>query len=119
MDHLEGESPGDRSLASRNAQLEQMLARTHGDLADAIRAQQELQVQLRAAIDALSQAARHPKSNGDSETNVQRLESRVRGIEQRLEKTSEQLQGVLQSRIWQTLVKAGSFLLRLNGSNRH
>jgi DNA repair exonuclease SbcCD ATPase subunit len=90
-------------------------------LREAIRAQERLQDQLRTAVSELSQAfAQQQRSTavagGDRE--FQRLESRVRGLEQRLNRTSEQVQAILQSRIWRTMVKMGGVLLRFQRLGR-
>ena len=90
-------------------------------LREAIRAQERLQDQLRAAVSEFSQAIAQQQrsaavSPGDRE--FQRLESRLRGVEQRLNRTSEQVQAILQSRIWRTLVKVGGVLLRFQKLGR-
>jgi DNA repair exonuclease SbcCD ATPase subunit len=90
-------------------------------LREAIRAQERLQDQLRAAVSEFSQAIAQQQrsaavSPGDRE--FQRLESRLRGVEQRLNRTSEQVQAILQSRIWRTLVKVGGVLLRFQKLRR-
>jgi predicted RNase H-like nuclease (RuvC/YqgF family) len=97
--------------------LDEMRRQLH----EAIRAQERLQDELRAAVSDLSQAfAQQQRSTaaagGDRE--FRRLESRVRGLEQRLNRTSEQVQAILQSRIWRTMVKVGGVLLRLQKFRR-
>jgi hypothetical protein len=89
-------------------------------LHEAIRAQERLQNQLRAAASeslAIAQQQRSPVVSPE-EREFQRLESRLRGVEQRLNRTSEQVQAILQSRIWRTLVKVGGVLLRFQRLGR-
>jgi ATP phosphoribosyltransferase len=116
MDHHEGELPADDALQTRSGQSEEVLAQMRDDLRDAIRAQEQLQVQLREAVEELSEALTHqrrPTALERTDPQLQLLEARIRGVEQRVDRTAEQLKGILQSRIWRTLVGAGGFLLRL------
>jgi DNA repair exonuclease SbcCD ATPase subunit len=105
------------SQAVRAGDLDEM----REQLSEAIRDQERLQDQLRAAVSELSQAIgqqqRSPAAS-PGERELQRLESRVRGVEQRLNRTSEQVQSILQSRIWRTLVKIGSVLLKFQKLRR-
>jgi hypothetical protein len=110
----------DRAARSQDA-VSVDLDEMREQLSDAIRAQERLQDQLRAAVSEFSQGIAQQQrsaavSPGDRE--FQRLESRVRGLEQRLNRTSEQLQAILQSRIWRTMVKVGGVLLRFQRLGR-
>jgi hypothetical protein len=116
MDHHEPEFSADPALQTRSGQSEEALAQMRDDLRDAIRAQEQLQVQLRAAVKELSEALRNqlrPTALERPDPQLQLLQARIRGVEQRMDRTAEQLKGILQSRIWRTLVGAGGFLLRL------
>lgn len=116
MKHHERELPANHALQTRSGQSEEVLAQMRDDLCEAIRAQEQLQVQLRAAVRELSEALRHqhrPATLERPDAQLQLLEARIRGVEQRVDRTAEELKGILQSRIWRTLVRTGGFLLRL------
>ena len=96
------------------------------DIASAITAQEQLHGQLSLAVEKLSELLRQrtlpntaPGSArpSDPERNfglqLGRLESRMRGAEQRLERVTGQVTGILESRIWKTLVRGSGFLLKL------
>ncbi|PYT19020.1 MAG: hypothetical protein DMG59_01970 [Acidobacteria bacterium] len=118
MDLEEQGSPTRRATEERLRQFEETLAEVRGELRTAIRAQEQLQVQLRSAVEELSEALRQRSLNNGPPVperpnpQVQRLEARIRGVEQRLDRMGEQLASILESRIWRTLVKGGGFLLR-------
>lgn len=106
--------------------LEAEIASLKGDLAAAIAAQEQLNAQLRAALEKLSELSRQrdaanaardskrPAAEPDKNSGLQmtRLEGRVRSLESRIEKVGGQVTGILESRIWKTLVKGGSFFLK-------
>jgi hypothetical protein len=110
----------------RIRKLETEVAGLRGDIADAIAAQQQLHTQLSSAVDKLSellrQRALQPPANAstprpaepDRNIGLQlgRLESRMRSVEQRLERVTGQVASILESRIWRTLVKGSGFLLK-------
>ena|ERR1700675_2218272 len=96
------------------------------DIAGAIAAQEQLHGQLSLAIEKLSELLRQrtlpnatvsPSRPPEPERNyglpLGRLESRMRSVEQRLERVTGQVAGILESRIWKTLVKGSGFLLKL------
>jgi hypothetical protein len=96
------------------------------DITDAIAAQDQLHGQLTLAIEKLSELlrqrtlpnavaspARPPEPERNYGLQLGRLESRMRGVEQRLERVTGQVAGILESRIWKTLVKGSGFLLKL------
>jgi hypothetical protein len=97
-----------------NEQLEAEVSKLRQDIASAIAAQEQLHAQLTAAIEKLSLVAAQRPATSDKNQAIQigRLESRVRSVEQRLERVNGQVAGILESRIWKTLVKGGSFFLR-------
>src|SRR5438552_291256 len=110
MDHHEQDCQAHHALESRCAKLEETLAQMRGELRDAIRAQDELHVQLRAALRELSQVLSQPYPPAALERldqDQRRLESRMMWVEQRLDRTAEKLQGILGSRIWRALVRVG------------
>ncbi len=113
-----GENSATHPGEERLRRLEETVAQVRGDLLKAIDAQERLHEQLRLAVDELSkirsgstvrQEFREPEGTSLA---LLRIESRMRGIEQRLEQVAEQLTGILESRIWRTLVKGGGFLMR-------
>jgi hypothetical protein len=88
------------------------------DLLAALREQEQLQDQLRVMLQELSTRLR-ARDVGPPGTpinppdrQIARLEARIRGIEQRTDQMAGQLTGILESRIWRTLVRGGGFLLR-------
>ena len=96
------------------------------DIAGAIAAQEQLHGQLTLAIEKLSEllrqralsnapasAVRPPEPERNYGLQLGRLESRMRGVEQRLERVTGQVAGILESRIWKTLVKGSGFLLKI------
>jgi chromosome segregation ATPase len=113
-----GEDPATHAGEERLRHLEETVAQIRDDLLRAIDAQERLHEQLRLAVDELSKMRSGSKIKQEIRapegTNLalQRIESRMRGIERRLEQVSEQLSGILESRIWRTLVKGGGFLMR-------
>jgi len=93
------------------------MGRLRVELHEAILAQERLQAELQAAVSELSRALPREGSEavdrGDAE--MRRLERRLRAVELDLAQASEQLTGILGSRIWRTLVAAGGLLVRLRG----
>src|SRR5207245_7010673 len=59
MDLEEQGSPTRQATEERLRQFEETLAEVRGDLRTAIRAQEQLQMQLRSAVEELSEALRH------------------------------------------------------------
>jgi len=99
---------------SEDDRLQQEVAKLRQDIADAMAAQEQLHAQLTAAIEKLSQLPAQRPATADKNQSIQigRLESRMRSVEQRVERVNGQVAGILESRIWKTLVKGGSFFLR-------
>src|SRR5215469_13746883 len=112
------EDSATHSGEERLRRLEETVAQVRGDLLRAIDAQERLYEQLRLAVDELSKIRCGPKVKPETRAPegiglaLQRIESRMRGIERRLDQVAEQLSGILESRIWRTLVKGGGFLMR-------
>jgi uncharacterized membrane protein YccC len=98
----------------RLQQVESEVANLRKDIAAAIAAQEQLHAHLTAAIEKLSQLTVQRPAASDKNQAIQigRLESRMRSVEQRLERVNGQVAGILESRIWKTLVKGGSVFLR-------
>ena len=112
-------------LELRVQQLEAEVGGLRQDIAGAIDAQDQLHGQLTVAVEKLSEllrqrtlpnapasAARPPEPDRNFGLQLGRLESRMRSAEQRLERVTGQVAGILESRIWKTLVKGSSFLLK-------
>jgi len=99
---------------SEDDRLQQEVAKLRQDIAEAISAQEQLHAQLTVAIEKLSQLPAQRSATTDKNQSIQigRLESRMRSVEQRVERVNGQVTGILESRIWKTLVKGGSFFLR-------
>jgi predicted RNase H-like nuclease (RuvC/YqgF family) len=99
---------------SEDDKLQQEVSKLRQDIAEAIAAQEQLHAQLSAAIEKLSQLPTQRPATADKNQAIQigRLESRMRSVEQRVERVNGQVTGILESRIWKTLVKGGSFFLR-------
>jgi hypothetical protein len=55
---------------------------------------------------------RAPETDRNFGLQLGRLESRMRSVEQRLERVTGNVTGILESRIWKTLVKGSGFLLK-------
>jgi len=121
----EGTLAQESDLELRVQRLEAEIGGLRQDIASAITAQEQLHGQLSLAVEKLSELLRQralpntPASPGrppepDRNLGLQlgRLESRMRSVEQRLERVTGQLAGILESRIWRTLVKGGGFFLR-------
>jgi hypothetical protein len=115
----------DSDLELRVQRLEAEVGGLREDIARAITAQEQLHGQLSLAVEKLSELLRQralpntptgPVRPTEPDRNLGlqlgRLESRMRSVEQRLERVTGQLAGILESRIWRTLVKGGSFFLR-------
>jgi predicted nucleic acid-binding Zn-ribbon protein len=114
----------DAGLEVRVRKVEEELAAIRSDIAAAIAGQEQLQAQLRPTLEKLSELLRQrslpgssvPSNSDDAVKNFDqkaaRLESRLRGVEQRLERVAGQVAGILDSRIWRTLMKGGGFLMR-------
>lgn len=112
-------------LELRVRRVEEELAAIRADIAAAIAGQEQLQAQLRPTLEKLSELLRQRSLPGASvastsddaaknfDQKTARLESRLRGVEQRLERVAGQVAGILDSRIWKTLMKGGGFLMRL------
>lgn len=99
----------------RLQELEETVASFRSDLRRAIQAQEELQAQLKLAVEELSNVRRNGNAKArafETATQIQRIESRLRGFEQRLDRIATQVTGILQSRIWRTLMKGGGILMR-------
>jgi len=115
------------TLELRIHKLEAEVGGLREDIAGAIAAQEELHGQLSLAVEKLSELlrqrtllpntptnpARQPEPERNYGLQLGRLESRMRGVEQRLERVTGQVAGILESRIWKTLVKGSGFLLKL------
>ncbi len=111
-------------LEARIQQLEAEVGGLRQDLASALTAQEQLHTQLSAAVERLSELLRQRSLSASGSTprapepdrhfglQVGRLESRVRNLEQRLERLTGQVTGILESRIWKTLVRGSGFLLK-------
>ena len=115
----------DPALELRIQKLEAEVGGLREDIAGAIAAQEQLHGQLALAIEKLSELlrqralpnvpaspARPPEPERNYGLQLGRLESRMRSVEQRLERVTGQVAGILESRIWKTLVKGSGFLLR-------
>jgi hypothetical protein len=114
-------------LELRIDKLEAEVGGLRQDIAGAIEAQERLHAQLSATLEKLSDLLRQravpntpaapvrQSSEPDRNFGLQlgRLESRMRSAEQRLERVTGQVAGILESRIWKTLVKGSRFLLKL------
>jgi hypothetical protein len=110
----------------RMHKLEAEVGALRQDIADAIAAQDQLHGQLKVAVEKLSELlrqralpaasagpARPPEPDRNFGLQLGRLESRMRSVEQRLERVTGQVVSILDSRIWRTLVKGSSFLLKI------
>jgi hypothetical protein len=106
-----GENAGGADVRTDHGEEEP--ARLRSDLREAVRAQERLQVELRAAVSELSETlVRNDATACDRfDPEYLRLERRLRAVEQDLKLTTEQLQSILHSRIWRTLAAAGGLLL--------
>jgi len=120
-------APLESNADARIQKLEAEVAALRQDIAAAIAAQEQLNAQLRPAVEKLTELLRQKNTQpvpvatvtrvvDDSGKNlgqqVGRLESRIRSVEQRVERLAGQVTGILESRIWKTLVKGGSFFLK-------
>jgi hypothetical protein len=116
--------PSDMEL--RINKLEADVGALKRDIADAIAAQDQLNGQLKLAVEKLSELLRQralpaastsPSRPTEPDRNfglqLGRLESRMRSVEQRLERVTGQVVSILESRIWRTLVKGSGFLLKI------
>ena len=116
----------DADLELRLHQLEVEVGGLRQDIAGAIAAQEQLHGQLSLAVEKLSEmlrqrslpnapasSTRPPEPERNFGLQLGRLESRMRSAEQRLERVTGQVAGILESRIWRTLVKGSGFLLKL------
>ena len=111
-------------LDARIAMLEAEVTGLRQDISSALAAQEQLHDRLTVAVEKLSELVRErrlgspPNSNRppdpDRHLGLQlgRLESRMRNVEQRLERVTGQVTAILESRIWRTLVKGSGFLLK-------
>ena len=112
-------------LDARIVKLEEELAGLRQDIAGALTAQEQLHDRLSAAVEKLSELlrqrnvagpsvnpARPPEPERHFGLQLGRLESRMRSVEQRLERVGGQVTSILESRIWKTLVKGSGFLLK-------
>jgi type II secretory pathway component PulJ len=111
----------------RIRELEAEVAALRRDIAEAVAAQDRLHAQLSSAVDKLSELLRQrnlagavaPQTRPNAELDknqaihISRLETRMRLVENRLERVTGQVTSILESRIWKTLVKGGGALLRL------
>lgn len=98
----------------RMQRIEAEVSNLRQDIARAIAAQEQLHAQLTVAIERISglPAQRPATSEKNQAIQIGRLESRMRSVEQRVERVNGQVVGILESRIWKTLVKGASFFLR-------
>jgi hypothetical protein len=119
---------GAQSKADLELRIDKLEAEVGGlrqDIAGAIEAQERLHGQLSVAVEKLSELlrqralptapsgpARPPEPDRNFGLQLGRLESRMRSAEQRLERVTGQVAGILESRIWRTLVRGSSFLLK-------
>jgi hypothetical protein len=112
-------------LELRIQRLEAEVGGLRQDISAAIEAQEQLHGQLTLAVEKLSELlrqrtlpnlpagpARPPEIDRNFGLQLGRLESRMRSVEQRLERVTGKVTGILESRIWKTLVKGSGFLLR-------
>ena len=112
-------------LELRVQQLEAEVGGLRQDIAGALEAQDRLHSQLTVAVEKLSELlrqralpnppaapARAPEQDRNYGLQLGRLESRMRSAEQRLERVTGQVAGILESRIWKTLVRGSGFLLK-------
>jgi hypothetical protein len=112
-------------LELRIQRLELEVGGLRQDIAAAIEAQEQLHGQLTLAVEKLSELlrqravpnlpagpARPPETDRNFGLQLGRLESRMRSVEQRLERVTGNVTGILESRIWKTLVKGSGFLLK-------
>ena len=110
----------------RMHKLEAEVGALRQDIHDAIAAQDQLHGQLKTAVEKLSELLRQralpaasagptrpPEPDRNFGLQLGRLESRMRSVEQRLERVTGQVVSILDSRIWRTLVKGSSFLLKI------
>jgi hypothetical protein len=115
----------DADLELRINRLEAEVGGLRQDIAGAIAAQEQLHGQLSLAVEKLSELlrqrtlsnappgpARPPEPERNFGLQLGRLEARMRSAEQRLERVTGQVTGILESRIWRTLVKCSGFLLK-------
>ena len=117
MNHHESPGSTETGMQRETMRGDDDLVTMREELREAIRAQEELQVQLRAAVKELSETlSRQPAQATDVE--LQRIDIRMRSIEQRLNATGDQLRSILQSRIWRALVSIGGFFLRFQRFGR-
>src|SRR5260370_36812283 len=102
-----------RSEGGRMGEVEAEGSKLRQDIASAIAAQEQLHAQLSAAIEKLSQipAQRPATSDKNHAIQIGRLESRMRSVEQRVERVNGQVAGILESRIRTTLVNGGRLFL--------
>jgi hypothetical protein len=120
------QEPLTQGLELRIHQLEAEVTGLKQDIAGAMAAQEQLHGQLSVVVEKLSELLRQrslpnpsssPARPADPERNLGlqlgRLESRMRSVEQRLERLTGQVAGILESRIWKTLVKGSGILLKL------
>ena len=111
-------------LEVRVHDLEAEVTGLRQDIASALAAQEQLHGQLSLAVERLSELLRQRNSGSPTAPpraaeperyfglQVGRLESRVRNVEQRLERVTGQVTSILESRIWKTLVRGSGFLLK-------
>ena len=112
MNQYQSEEKADGAPGAQAASVEEELARLRADLREAVRAQEQLRVELRAAANELSETLGRIGTTSDRfDPEYLRLDRRLRTVEGDLKLATEQLQSVLQSRIWRTLVAAGGLLL--------
>ena len=117
--------PRESDLQLRIQKLEAEVGGLKQDIAGAIAAQEQLHGQLTLAVEKLSELLRQralpnapadqvrpPEPQRNFGLQLGRLESRMRSVEQRLERVTGQVAGILESRIWRTLVKGSGFLLK-------
>lgn len=115
----------DSGLELRIHKLEAEVGGLRQDIASALAAQEQLHGQLSLAVERLSELlrqralpntptspARPPEPERNFGLQLGRLESRMRSAELRLERVTGQVAGILESRIWRTLVKGSGFLLK-------
>lgn len=111
---------------TRVSMLEAELAGLRRDIESALAAQEQLHNRLSLAVEKLSElirqrnfsnasanSARPPDPDRHLGLQLGRLESRMRNVEQRVERVTGQVTSILESRIWRTLVKGSGFLLKI------
>ena len=92
---------------------EEEFARLREELHEAIRAQEQLQRELRAALSELSKTLSRTGATaaGRFDSEYPSLERRLSTLERDVNAVSQGVESILHSRIWRALVTAGGLLL--------